>query len=76
MCGIFSHQTGFRIQTEGERQKHNTNGFTLNYYESRLDLIQIKEDTYTTFQCKANKYKDAVTKTISFRIGGRQCSTN
>ncbi|KAI9559272.1 hypothetical protein GHT06_016061 [Daphnia sinensis] len=58
----------FRIQTEGEKQKHNTNGFTLNYYESRLDLFNITKNTYTTFQCKANKYKDAVTKTISFRI--------
>ncbi|XP_057369653.2 vascular endothelial growth factor receptor 1-like [Daphnia carinata] len=58
----------FRVQTEGERQKHNTNGFTLNYYESRLDLFNINKNTSTTFQCKANKYKDAVTKTISFRI--------
>ncbi|XP_032782722.2 vascular endothelial growth factor receptor 3 isoform X2 [Daphnia magna] len=59
---------GFRIQTEGEKQKHNTSGFNLNYYESRLHLFKINKNTYTTYQCKANKYKDAVTKTISFRI--------
>lgn len=62
---------GFRIQTEGEKQKHNTSGFNLNYYESRLHLFNINKNTYTTYQCKANKYKDAVTKTISFRIKGK-----
>ncbi|XP_046459151.1 platelet-derived growth factor receptor alpha-like [Daphnia pulex] len=59
---------GIEISTEGEKQKHNTSGFKLNYYVSTLHLFNITQETHTTFQCKANKYKDAVTKTISFRI--------
>lgn len=62
---------GIRIETEGEKKNHNTSGFKLNYYESRLDLFEITRDTHTTYQCKANKYKDAVTKAISFRIKGK-----
>jgi hypothetical protein len=61
---------GIQIKTEGENKNHDTSGFKLNYYESRLDLFEITHDTHTTFQCKANKYKDAVTKSISFRIKG------
>lgn len=62
---------GIQIKTEGENKNHDTSGFKLNYYESRLDLFEITRDTHTTFQCKANKYKDAVTKSISFRIKGK-----
>ncbi|KAI9559073.1 hypothetical protein GHT06_015862 [Daphnia sinensis] len=59
---------GIQITTHDYSKQRNTGGFTLNYYESRLDLFEVNQNTYTTFQCKANKDKDAVTKQISFQI--------
>ncbi|KZS14552.1 Uncharacterized protein APZ42_019921 [Daphnia magna] len=59
---------GIQIKTHDYSKQRNTGGFTLNYYESRLDLFEVNQNTYTTFQCKANKDKDAVTKIISFQV--------
>ncbi|KAK4010278.1 hypothetical protein OUZ56_019424 [Daphnia magna] len=59
---------GVQITTRDYSNQRNTGGFKLNYYESRLELTAITRNTFTTFQCKANRDKDAVTKTISFRI--------
>ncbi|KAI9559290.1 hypothetical protein GHT06_016079 [Daphnia sinensis] len=59
---------GIQITTRDYSNQRNTGGFKLNYYESRLELTAITRNTFTTFQCKANRDKDAVTKTISFLI--------
>lgn len=61
---------GIQIKTHDYSKQRNTGGFTLNYYESRLDLFEVNQNTYTTFQCKANKDKDAVTKIIFFQVKG------
>lgn len=61
-------KSGIRVTTHDYSKQRNTGGFTLNYYESRLELFEINKRTYTTFQCKANKDKDSATKTISWRI--------
>lgn len=61
---------GIQIETEGEKRKHDSGGFKLNYYVSKLHLFNVSKTTHTTFQCKANQFQDAIAKAISFRIKG------
>ena len=61
---------GIQIETEGETRKHDSGGFKLNYYVSKLHLFNVSKTTHTTFQCKANQFQDAIAKAISFRIKG------
>jgi hypothetical protein len=68
---FYNSPAGIRIETEGEKKKHESAGFKLNFYVSRLELFNISKNTYTTFQCKANKFQDAVAKAISFQIKGK-----
>nr|CAH0101076.1 unnamed protein product [Daphnia galeata] len=62
---------GIQITTRDCSEQRNSGGFKLNYFESRLELFEITQNTYTTFQCKVNRDKDTVTKTISFKIKGK-----
>lgn len=71
LCFKQKQTSGVQITTRDYSNQRNTGGFKLNYYESRLELTAITRNTFTTFQCKANRDKDAVTKTISFRIKGK-----
>ncbi|XP_046637865.1 vascular endothelial growth factor receptor 1-like isoform X1 [Daphnia pulicaria] len=59
---------GIQITTRDYSNQRNSGGFKLNYFESRLELFEISQNSYTTFQCKVNRDKDTVTKIISFKI--------
>ncbi|EFX73006.1 hypothetical protein DAPPUDRAFT_253802 [Daphnia pulex] len=64
----FNPPKGIQITTRDYSNQRNSGGFKLNYFESRLELFEITQNSYTTFQCKVNRDKDTETKIISFQI--------